>query len=47
MARLLKYIPVVLTLVVKYLRSPQGKAAIQKARSSRGRPTTAGTTRPR
>ncbi|WP_166785754.1 MULTISPECIES: hypothetical protein [Cryobacterium] len=47
MARLLKYIPVVVTLVTKYLRSRQGKAAIQKVRSSRRRPRPAGATRPR
>ncbi|WP_166784545.1 MULTISPECIES: hypothetical protein [unclassified Cryobacterium] len=46
MARLLKYIPVILTLVTKYLRSPQGKAAMQKVRSSRRRPKNAGRTRP-
>lgn len=47
MARLLKYIPVIVTVVTKYLRSPQGKAAIQKVRSSRRRPKTAGGTGPR
>lgn len=46
MSRLLKYIPVVLTLVTKYLRSPQGKAAIQKVRSARHRPKSAGKARP-
>ena len=46
MARLLKFLPVILTLVTKYLRSPQGKAAIQKIRSSRRRPKNARTTRP-
>ncbi|WP_166784960.1 hypothetical protein [Cryobacterium sp. Hz7] len=46
MARLLKYIPVILTVVTKYLRSPQGKAAMQKVRSSRRRPKNVGSTRP-
>ncbi|HSP75662.1 MAG TPA: hypothetical protein VLO31_05550 [Cryobacterium sp.] len=47
MARLLKYVPVVLALVTKYLRSPKGQALIQKVRSSRLRPRNAGNTRPR
>ena len=46
MARLLKYLPVLLTLVAKYLRSPRGKALIQKVKSSRHRPKNAGNTRP-
>ncbi|WP_166785335.1 hypothetical protein [Cryobacterium sp. TMT2-17-1] len=46
MARLLKYIPVILTVVTKYLRSPQGKAAMQKVRSSRRRSKNVGSTRP-
>lgn len=45
MARLLKFIPVILTLLTKYLRSPRGKALIQKVRSSRRRPKTAGNAR--
>lgn len=47
MARLLKYIPIVVTVVTKYLRSPRGKAAIQKVQASRRRPKTAGATRSR
>ncbi|HSP53641.1 MAG TPA: hypothetical protein VLO00_12170 [Cryobacterium sp.] len=46
MARLLKYIPVLLTLVAKYLRSPRGQALIQKVKSMRRRPKAAGSTRP-
>ena len=47
MARLLKYIPIVLTLVTKYLRSPRGQALIQRVRSSRLRPRNAGNSSPR
>ena len=47
MHRLLKFIPVILTFIVKYLRSPQGKSAIEKVRSARRRRRTVGTTRPR
>lgn len=36
MIRLLKFLPIVLTLV-KYLRSPKGKDVIRRARSSRPR----------
>lgn len=46
MARLLKYIPVLLTLVAKYLRSPRGKALIQRVKSTRHRSGNAGRTRP-
>ncbi|WP_166788628.1 MULTISPECIES: hypothetical protein [Cryobacterium] len=45
MARLLKFLPVVVTLVTKYLRSPQGKAALQKLRSARRQPKNARTAR--
>ena len=45
MVRPFKYTPVVLTLVTKYLRSPQGKAAIQKVRSSRHQTKNVGNTR--
>lgn len=35
MARLLKFLPVVVTMVTKFLRSPRGKALVHKMRSSR------------
>ena len=47
MSRLFKYIPVVVTLVTKYLRSPQGKAVFQKVRSSRHRTHNTARTRQR
>lgn len=47
MTRLLKFIPVALTLVTRFLRSPQGQALVQRIRASLRRPKTAGTTRRR
>ncbi|WP_166785685.1 MULTISPECIES: hypothetical protein [Cryobacterium] len=47
MARLLKFLPVIVTLVTKYLRSPQGKAALHKMRSARQKTKNARTTRRR
>ena len=41
MIRIFKYLPVIIPLVTKYVRSPQGKAAIQKASDLRRRPKTA------
>ena len=33
MARLLRYLPIAIPMIVRFFRSPQGKAAISKARS--------------
>lgn len=33
MFRLLKYLPVIIPVVTKFVKSPQGKAAIAKARA--------------
>ena len=34
MFRLLKYLPIIIPVVSKFLKSPQGKAAVAKARTT-------------